>query len=193
MNALPVSTELHIGSSCTVMTYIAERGVPMVLLVVDDEAVQLESLRRGLRSKGYGVLGASSGREALDVLRSPEGDDVGVVITDYAMPDMNGIELLNSIRAVHKTLPTILMTAYGDKQIVINALRSGCQGYIEKPFTLEQLLDEIQRTILVTKREETSQKLFDHVQKLVHQINNPLVCIIGSAESEQSPARPCRV
>ena len=154
----------------------------MVLLVVDDEAVQLESLRRGLRSKGYSVFGATSGQEALDVLKSREGDEIGLVITDYAMPDMNGIELLNCIRAASKTLPTILMTAYGDKQIVINALRSGCEGYIEKPFTLEQLLGEIQRTILVTKRGETSQKLCEHVQKLVHQINNPLVCIIGSAE-----------
>ncbi|MBI4776086.1 MAG: response regulator [Deltaproteobacteria bacterium] len=154
----------------------------MVLLVVDDEAVQLESLRRGLRSKGYDFVGAKSGQEALDVLKSVAGEGVGMVITDYAMPDMNGIELLNRVRSVRKTLPFILMTAYGDKQIVINALRSGCQGYIEKPFTLEQLLDEIQRTVVISGQEETHQELCERVQKLVHQINNPLVCIIGSAE-----------
>jgi len=177
-----VSTGIGIGSLHKLITHVTERGAPMVLLVVDDEAVQLESLGRGLRSKGYDVVGAKSGQEALDVLKSCKGEDVGMVITDYAMPDMNGIDLLNRVRTTRKALPFILMTAYGDKQIVINALRSGCQGYIEKPFNLEQLLDEIQRTVLITKQEESHKGLSERVHKLVHQINNPLMCIIGSAE-----------
>ena len=67
------------------------------LLVVDDEKDQLESLRRGLRSKGYRVLEALAAGEALEHLKRKD-NEIGMVLLDYAMPGMNGMELLENIR-----------------------------------------------------------------------------------------------
>lgn len=118
----------------------------MNILLVDDEQFQLETIRRGIRIHGHHVYMVTSGREALKVLEeNPE--DISLVITDYFMPDMNGIALTRSIRERYGDLPIILMTAYGDKSLVIEALRNRCDNYIDKPFKPSELvaqIDEIQ-------------------------------------------------
>jgi DNA-binding NtrC family response regulator len=111
------------------------------ILVVDDKRVQLKTLRRGLRTRGYQVVEAISGKEALDHLIKDKKIDI--VLTDYAMPEMNGIELLQKIRENNKTIPVIIMTAYGDKNLVIEAMHHQCNGFIDKPFDMDELLKEI--------------------------------------------------
>jgi signal transduction histidine kinase len=153
----------------------------MNILVVDDELVQLESLNRGLRSKGCRVLKALSAREALDLLDN-DADSIDMIITDYAMPLMNGLQLLDDVRKNHGDLEVIMMTAYGCKDLVIEALHHQCSGFIEKPFTLDQLMQEIERVQAKLLRNTNLRQLHLLVPKLVHQINNPLTCISGSAE-----------
>jgi DNA-binding NtrC family response regulator len=116
------------------------------ILVVDDKRVQLKTLRRALRTRGYRVVEAISGKHALDHLLKEETIDV--VLTDYAMPEMNGIELLQKIRETHKTIPVIIMTAYGDKDLVIEAMHYRFNGFIEKPFDMDELLEMIDKTII---------------------------------------------
>lgn len=116
------------------------------ILVVDDKRVQLKTLRRGLRTRGYQVVEAISGNHALDHLQKEETIDI--VLTDFAMPEMNGIELLQKIRETNKTIPVIIMTAYGDKDLVIEAMHYRCNGFIEKPFNLDELLEMIHKTII---------------------------------------------
>ncbi len=111
------------------------------VLIVDDEIVQIETLRRGLRTRGCRVLDALCGTEALAHLEG--GDAIDLVITDYAMPEMNGMELLVKIREKNKAIPVIMMTAYGDKDLVVEAMRHRCDGFLDKPFTLEELLEVI--------------------------------------------------
>jgi DNA-binding NtrC family response regulator len=111
------------------------------ILVVDDKIVQLKTLRRGLRIKGYQVVEAISGKEALDHLI--KDNKIDIVLTDYAMPEMNGIELLQKIRENNKTIPVIIMTAYGDKGLVVKAMHHQCNGFIDKPFDMDELLEEI--------------------------------------------------
>jgi DNA-binding NtrC family response regulator len=111
------------------------------ILVVDDKRVQLKTLRRGLRTRGYQVVEAISGKEALDHL--VKNSNIDIVLTDYAMPEMNGIELLQKIRENDKTVPVIIMTAYGDKDLVIEAMHHCCNGFIDKPFDMDELLEEI--------------------------------------------------
>jgi DNA-binding NtrC family response regulator len=114
------------------------------VLIVDDEIVQVENLSIGLSSRGYYILQAPSGHEALNLLKN-EAIKIDLVITDYAMPEMNGMALLQNIRRRHGNLPVIMMTAYVQRDIVLDALRNQCNGFIDKPFTLEQLLQEIDR------------------------------------------------
>lgn len=111
------------------------------VLIVDDKRVQLKTLGRGLRTRGYRVVEALSGREALDHLGG--GLAIDIVLTDYAMPEMNGIVLLKKIRENNKTIPVIIMTAYGDKDLVIEAMHHRCTGFIEKPFDMDELLKVI--------------------------------------------------
>ena len=119
----------------------------MNILIVDDERVQLESLKRGLKGKGYGVVETLSAEEALEHL--DKGDKIDLVLTDYAMSGMNGLELLKKVRENHGNLPVIMMTAYGKKSLVIDALRNRCDSFIEKPFTLDQLMREIEKVMIL--------------------------------------------
>jgi DNA-binding NtrC family response regulator len=111
------------------------------VLVVDDKRVQLKTLRRGLRTRGYRVVEAISGKEALDHL--VRDNKIDIILTDYAMPEMNGIQLLQKIRENNKTIPVIIMTAYSDKSLVIEAMHHQCNGFIDKPFDMDELLEEI--------------------------------------------------
>jgi CheY-like chemotaxis protein len=118
----------------------------MNILVVDDEKVQIETLRRALRSKGYQVFEALNAIEALDQLESMTYR-IDMVLTDYVMPGKDGIELLKKIREKYGELPVIIMTAYGEKGMLIDAMRNRCDGFIEKPFNVDQLINEIQRVL----------------------------------------------
>jgi len=139
-NAL-ISISLFAGNTFSCTNYGA---ISVNVLIVDDEIVQIENLRIGLSSRGYHVLQALSGHEALKLIEN-EALEIDLVITDYAMPGMNGIELLQNIRWKHGNLPVILMTAYGQRDIVLDALRNQCNGFMDKPFTLDRLLHEIER------------------------------------------------
>ncbi|NVL89431.1 MAG: response regulator [Desulfobacterales bacterium] len=160
----------------------------MNILVVDDEKVQLETLKRGLRSKGHEVAGALSAKDAIRHLEDStlrhlkNGAKIDLVLTDYSMPEMNGLELLKRIRKDHGSLPVIMMTAYGEKDLIIDALRNRCDSFIEKPFTLDQLMQEIERAKISILENANTDQLSDLIPEFLHQINNPLTSIIGSAE-----------
>ncbi len=153
----------------------------MNILVVDDEVIQVETITRGLISKGYEVTQAQNGDEALQKLQD-EPDKIHMVITDYAMPGMNGLGLLKKIRSTHRSIPVIMMTAYGEKELVIDALRHRCDSFIEKPFTLDQLLAETERALENGYPENGNGAGSGDISHHLHQINNPLMSIIGSAE-----------
>jgi CheY-like chemotaxis protein len=119
----------------------------MNILIVDDDLTQLETLRRGLRSKGYNVLEASSGEEALNLFEDAKTNQIHLILTDYVMPEMNGIQLLKKIREKSNSLPVIIMTAYVKNDLLLNLMRLNCSSIIEKPFTLHKLNGEIQKCL----------------------------------------------
>ncbi len=116
----------------------------MHILIVADEAEEIATLKRGLRIKGHSVIEAAGAREAVHVLaRNRKGIDM--VLTDYFMPDTSGIELLKTVRTNYGQLPVVLITASGRQEQLTDDLRSGCNGFLEKPFSPEQLQTEIER------------------------------------------------
>ena len=153
----------------------------MKALIVDDEPVQVETLRRGLRTKGYKVVGALSGQEALNMI-ADDVEGIDLVLTDYSMPGMNGIELAQAIHRDREDLPVIMMTAYGQKDLVIEALRSHCSGFLEKPFAFEEMMREIDRVTAKAIQNAGFRKTRQVLSTQFHQLNNPLACINGSAE-----------
>jgi two-component system, chemotaxis family, chemotaxis protein CheY len=116
----------------------------MIILVVDDEFVIRETLSRGLRRFGHQVLLAADGQEALGCLQDSP-DPVDLVITDYNMPNMNGLTLIKRIREDRKHLPIFLITAQADMNLRREAFRLKCESFMEKPFSLEEIMLEISR------------------------------------------------
>lgn len=108
------------------------------VLLVDDDAGVRFALTEVLCDRGYRVIGASSGAEALASL-----DGVDVVVTDLSMPGMDGLELLSRIAARAPALPVILLTAHGSENMVRIASSHGACGCLSKPFDI----DEIARVI----------------------------------------------
>jgi two-component system response regulator HydG len=119
----------------------------MNILIVDNNAVWLETLKRGLNISGHKVMEAMSANEALKKLSNPNTPAIDLVLTDYLMSEMNGIKLLKKIRINHGSLPVIIMTAYAENSLLIEAFRNHCNGFIEKSSTLDQLMQEIKRVM----------------------------------------------
>ncbi|WP_448382159.1 response regulator [Desulfosoma sp.] len=155
------------------------------ILIVDDDPWQIRSLKIGLQNKGYHVIVASDGQEALHHVEEASDQPetvIDVVVTDYSMPGKNGMDLLRRIREKMPTLPVILMTAYGEKALVVEALRHQCDGFLEKPFPLDELIREMERAIHHRARSANGNDLKKLLPKIVHQINNPLMAITANAE-----------
>jgi two-component system NtrC family response regulator len=106
------------------------------ILVVDDKEMMRDSVATTLARKGHTVITASSGKMALEKLAERPAD---VVITDLAMPEMTGIELLAEIRKLDDQLPVILMTAYGTIETAVAAMKEGAYDYITKPFSGDEI------------------------------------------------------
>lgn len=119
----------------------------MRILVVDDDINLLESIGRGLRNKGFEVIQALSAEEALEHIDFDNESAIDLILADYIMPGMSGIDLLQQVRKKSSSLPVIIMTAHWKKQIVIDAMRNNCNSFIEKPFTLNKLIKEIAMVI----------------------------------------------
>jgi len=113
------------------------------ILIVDDDAVMRYTLHRFLRNQGYEVREAANGVEALEILNV---DTVDLVITDYIMPEMNGIELLESIQVRWPTMPVVLLTGYLSADAAKTILE-GRAHFLSKPVTLKQLLSNIRQLI----------------------------------------------
>ena len=116
------------------------------LLVVDDD----ESLRRviefSLAERGYRVLTASAAEEGLRLFGS---EQVDAVITDVRMPDMDGIELLERLKATRPDVPVVLLTAHGTIGSAVEAMKLGAFDYLTKPFARDHLLATVDKALKI--------------------------------------------
>jgi two-component system chemotaxis response regulator CheY len=119
--------------------------VKMKVLVVDDFSTMRRIVKNILRQLGFeNILEADDGMSALDVLRS---QSVDFIISDWNMPRLSGIELLKAVRTSEewKDLPFLMVTAEGQKENVIEAVKAKVSNYIVKPFTPETLAEKIKK------------------------------------------------
>ncbi|MDB4966661.1 MAG: two component, sigma54 specific, transcriptional regulator, Fis family [Myxococcales bacterium] len=100
------------------------------LLVVDDEASNLESLERIFAREGLAVLTARDGKDALEVIRKRRID---VLLTDLMMPGISGVDLLKAVKQLSPETETVVMTAYGTVEAAVEAMREGAYDFITKP------------------------------------------------------------
>ena len=114
------------------------------VLVVDDEPIVNESCRRVLGEEGYDVDTTESGREGLRRACSRAYD---LVITDLKMPDMDGMDLIRSLRGRRAAMPVLVITGYGSVPSALKAVRLGVSDYIEKPFTPMRLTQAVHEAL----------------------------------------------
>jgi two-component system, chemotaxis family, chemotaxis protein CheY len=120
------------------------KGKTLKLLVVDDSSTMRRIIKNTLSRLGYeDVLEGEDGLQGWAALN--ENTDVGMLITDWNMPEMNGLELVKKVRADARfaDLPIIMVTTEGGKAEVITALKAGVNNYIVKPFTPQVLKEKL--------------------------------------------------
>jgi len=115
---------------------------PLPVLIVEDDAALREALRDTLELSGYHVIEASDGKDALERIEQAR---VGIVVTDVQMQPMDGEQLLHEIKRRYASLPVLLMTAYGEIDRAVAAMRAGACNYLAKPFEPDQLVSEVAR------------------------------------------------
>ena len=112
------------------------------VLLVDDEPALLFTLSQLLKSRGLEPVLAHSGAEALAKL-----DGVDGVITDYSMPGMDGVQLVQAVHERDDSLPVVVLTAHGSERIAVRAMKSGAYEYVTKPFDIDEVSLVLERAL----------------------------------------------
>lgn len=130
------------------------------ILVVDDSADTLEILERKLAAKGYRVYLANQVESAIQILETTEID---LVITDYKMPRLTGLDLIKHIREQNQDIQIIMITGYPTVESAVEAVKSGAEEYLTKPFTDEEFFNCLNRVIesIRTRKMTRDSKLLD--------------------------------
>ncbi|MEO8621413.1 MAG: ATP-binding protein [bacterium] len=187
----------------------AKAAIPKArILIVDDEAPLMNALTTTLRIYGFDCIGVTTGVDALQALRAQQFD---LMLSDLAMPDMSGIELLQAALQIDTDLVGIIMTGQGTITTAVDAMKSGALDYILKPFRVSAVLPVLTRALAVRRlRQENAalqQRVADRTAELEeanneleafcysvsHDLHAPLRAINGVASiliEDYSPAIP---
>jgi class 3 adenylate cyclase len=148
--------------------------MPRKILIVDDEPFNLDLLEQELMEHDYLIERASDGVEALQKTESFQPD---VILLDYMMPKMNGLEVVRQIRRQekHKGIPVILLTAKASQEDKIRGLNAGADDYVTKPFDSFELLARVRAMLRIKEihdaLEQWNRTLADKVQQQVDEIH----------------------
>ena len=114
-----------------------------VLLVEDDPWIR-DSLRRFFANENCALMAVETGEDALEIIKD---NDCDIVITDYRLPGMDGLEFLKKAQAINNRFKKILVTAYMTEAVLSEAFRLGVHEFIEKPFSTEDVEEALARVL----------------------------------------------
>lgn len=127
------------------------------ILIVDDDFPLCEVLYDRLKAVGYDILIAHDGRSALAIVALEHRKEViDGIILDLNLPGLDGLAVLRELRALSSTIPVIILSATGKEQLFSEALRSGAQDYLVKPFDLKVLVEKCTSSFIATIASERS-------------------------------------
>ena len=148
------------------------------VLVVDDDMFVREATSALLKECGYLTIASDSAKDAISVLKTTP---VETVLTDIKMPEISGIELLAEIHGLNPTLPVILMTAYAELDVAINAVKRGAFDFLIKPYKPESLIYSIEKAIkysrLLKMEKNYKHMLEDTVRKRTKELKDALLMV----------------
>ncbi len=121
------------------------------ILVVDDEQNVRQLICKILEKEGFSVLTACNGREGLEIFHK---NSIDLIISDIKMPEMSGIEFLHKVKEEEPGVGFILITAFATTETAIDAIRSGAQDYITKPFDLKEIVTTVRKILLASENDD---------------------------------------
>lgn len=117
------------------------------VLAIDDDSIIRTLITNSLTKAGYEVITASDGESGLQMVTQHKPD---IVVTDYQMPGISGLELLSELKRSHPGIPVIVLTAHGDVALTIKSIQAGAYDFIEKPLQIQELLQIIRNGIEIS-------------------------------------------
>ncbi len=126
------------------------------ILIVDDEEINLKILRIYLEDKGYKVIAAQNGEDAINLLKS---EDITACICDIRMPKISGIDVLNYIQQHKPIVPVIMLTGFIDINTAVSVMRQGARNYLTKPIDSGELIISVEKAIEYRRLVEDKQRL----------------------------------
>jgi CheY-like chemotaxis protein len=140
-----VSFPCETPAAPTVKLNAPAKGAKTTVLVVDDEDMVRRIAQASLEIRGYRVLLATNGLEAIRMME--EHSEIDVVLLDLTMPVMGGEEAIDRIMAVRPATQVIVSTGFGQREAVARFSRKRVQGFLQKPYTSKQLADKIEALV----------------------------------------------
>jgi len=146
-----------------------ETPVKSVILLVDDQDTIRFFLEKTLKQEGYEAVTARTGAEAIEKARAVVPD---LVLLDLKLPDMDGLEVLRKIKEIFPEIGVVMITAFGDIETAVNAMKNGAYDFVSKPINLDQLLmvikkglesERLNREVLQLKRKMDPEVGFDYI------------------------------
>ena len=123
----------------------------MRILIVEDEAGIIQFLKQGLEEEGYKITTATDGLQGYELVEKEKFD---LILLDWMLPKMTGLELCKAIRIKNTITPIIFLTAKDTVQETIEGLKAGANDYIKKPFSFDELVERIKIHFRNLKKEE---------------------------------------
>ncbi len=139
-----------------------KRNAFINLLIVDNSSFMRNILKKALRPKKFQILEATNGKDGIEFL---DKENIHLVLLDYNLPDMNGVEFLSKIKSDKRffDLPVIVLSDSANQDMITKALKTGASDFVKKPFAIEQLLLKCD---LLIKNYLTIQNMKDHEQEI---------------------------
>ena len=156
-------------------------SAPLRVLVIDDEPPIRKLLRMGLSSQGYEILEAPNGKAGLEQLANAPD----LIILDLGLPDIQGLDLLRTIKARNETIPIVVLSSRGDEAGKVEALDLGADDYVTKPFGMEELLARMRAAIRHQLQVHGERPIFRHGELSVDLVRR--IVKIGEQEIKLSP------
>ncbi|MFA5904817.1 MAG: response regulator [Desulfobacula sp.] len=133
-------------------------------LVIDDEQVVLDSVKKILDAENYDVDLSLEGKKGIDLAIRNSYD---IVLTDIRMPDIGGLIVLRDIKRSKPSLPVMIITGFGSVRSAVQAMKLGAADYIEKPFDPDQLVQAISRAIETARTQEPEPQEIIHKEEVI--------------------------
>ncbi|MCP3899951.1 MAG: sigma-54-dependent Fis family transcriptional regulator, partial [Desulfobacteraceae bacterium] len=130
---------------------MSDQSNKKIILVVDDNIITCEVIKRNLELSGFQVLTAHDVNDAIEILSR---QDIDLLITDYKMPKHSGLELIKYVRDHFFDICIIMLTGYASINSAVSAMREGADEYITKPFTDKELLDAVKKSFVKQQGEK---------------------------------------